>query len=1150
MHNSRLNTRLKLAVSLLLIVVLFACSATVISTAILPASTNVAQAESGNAWDYTGTYYDNLNENLDGAAFRAELAELITSTHNTSVNSYDNLKSQFNITDANPETGSGLLWFYTGTQVSSYSGSTSNREHVWPKDGGAAFPEKTGPGCDLQHLRPTDSQLNSSRGSYSFDEVAQTSSSIVKQNGSTSYGKTADELCYRSGSFFYPAKGYRGATARILMYVQTRWGDQYNLKFVDSAGKCKTIGKISTLLKWHLEEPPTASEIYRNQKAYEIQGNRNPFIDHPEYATKIYCNDGNSYNAALKAVVEKVGDPYNNSQPLVSLSFQQANVTVAVGQTATLAVVANPTNAKKNLTWTSSNNNVATVSDGVVTGVAKGTATITVKDKDTGLSAVATITVKEVTGITLSGTPAKKEYVAGSAFSPTGITVTATYNDGSTSVLNNADCQWLDGVTKQTTLSQGTTTVVCKYGNFQQVVLGITVAEQQGASFEITRNSFSASSNYAFQKWSSGGVSGTAYIYGGTTDKMQFNNKKDHSYIASTTATPSGITSITVVMNEGSKSWTLLTSNTAYGELSGKGDPTSGTDHGKQTVTTAGYTWELDGTDTYFCLNYSDSGAAYIKSITVTYGNGGGGTITPTPDSVSLNKDTLNLEVGGSETLVATVVGSATAVWTSSNTNVATVDQNGKVTAVAEGTATITVTVGTATDTCTVTVTTSGGTVTPTPDVTDKEKYFDSIVADPTVGTDYKLAFWQENLSKVFYAVAEMTDDGFLQTTESADNAAVVRLEAGTYDECYYLKLGNKYISLNSTWGGKYVKASITLTDAPTTEFYFGTHNEIASVVEAKDDSGLSQTNTVYLGTHGEYSTVAASSTYYLESTTAIDVSQFVLRLVVASNGTVTPNPTPDSVSLNKDTLYLEVGGSETLVATVVGSATAVWTSSNTNVATVDQNGKVTAVAEGTATITVTAGTATATCTLTVEDVQPIVPPSPWTVTFDAQNGSDPVVLPFSEDFTLPENPTNGNKVFGGWYTDVACTDGNEWTAPSMLSEHIIVYAKWTDPQPEHDEEVAEFRELVSAVKAATGTENQFNAIKAALEKYATLTDEQKTVVAIDYQVLQNQVAAYNQSVTSANNEHTSALQKVLVYGSIISAGFVALLTLLKMALL
>lgn len=78
-------------------------------------------------------------------------------------------------------------------------------------------------------------------------------------------------------------------------------------------------------------------------------------------------------------------------------------------------------------------------------------------------------------------------------------------------------------------------------------------------------------------------------------------------------------------------------------------------------------------------------------------------------------------------------------------------------------------------------------------------------------------------------------------------------------------------------------------------------------------------------------------------------------------------------VSLNKDSLSLEPGGSEALTATVTpDNATnknVTWSSSAEGVATVDANGNVTAVAEGTAIITVTTvdGGKTATCTVTVE---------------------------------------------------------------------------------------------------------------------------------------------------------------------------------------
>ena len=202
---------------------------------LLPFSMPQAVAEQWTG-SYEGSYYDNLNENLDGLQFREQLAQLITDTHSYQT-TYNELSSVYAQSDADPYKNGNVIWFYTGTSVP-YDGlggkvGDTNREHVWPKDGGRAFPEKSGPGSDAHHLRPTEQQLNGTRGSLNFDEVAQTSSNIVKENGSSSYGNAengVDALCYKSGSFFYPAKGYRGATARILFYVQTRWGDQYNLE--------------------------------------------------------------------------------------------------------------------------------------------------------------------------------------------------------------------------------------------------------------------------------------------------------------------------------------------------------------------------------------------------------------------------------------------------------------------------------------------------------------------------------------------------------------------------------------------------------------------------------------------------------------------------------------------------------------------------------------------------------------------------------------------------------------------------------------------------------------------------------------------------------------------------------------------------------
>jgi len=47
-------------------------------------------------------------------------------------------------------------------------------------------------------------------------------------------------------------------------------------------------GKLSTLLQWHYDDPPDSWERRRNDRIQERQGNRNPFIDHPEYVTKLW----------------------------------------------------------------------------------------------------------------------------------------------------------------------------------------------------------------------------------------------------------------------------------------------------------------------------------------------------------------------------------------------------------------------------------------------------------------------------------------------------------------------------------------------------------------------------------------------------------------------------------------------------------------------------------------------------------------------------------------------------------------------------------------------------------------------------------------------------------------------------------------------
>lgn len=251
---------------------------------------------------YTGSYYNSINESATGTSFKQSVRSLINTNYNEGSHTYSGLSGVFPLSDKDPDTGK-MLWFYSGTPQNGFSG---NREHVWPKDGGKAFPEKTGPGKDAHHLRPTDNTLNSSRGSKQMKELTPGASgvSIAKQGSSTTYGRFSgpEWVCYMQGDWFYPAKGWRGQTARILMYVELKWGHTWNLNLVLGGGDSKTIGDFETLMRWHLEEPVSEYEMARNNYVNTIQNNRNPFIDHPEWAGKIYSTDGGSYNNVIKEV--------------------------------------------------------------------------------------------------------------------------------------------------------------------------------------------------------------------------------------------------------------------------------------------------------------------------------------------------------------------------------------------------------------------------------------------------------------------------------------------------------------------------------------------------------------------------------------------------------------------------------------------------------------------------------------------------------------------------------------------------------------------------------------------------------------------------------------------------------------------------------
>lgn len=194
------------------------------------------------------------------------------------------------LTDKDPLNSNNVILLYTGRSQSSsdLGGSVGqwNREHVWPNSHGIY--DATPAYSDLHHLRPTDVTVNSIRGNMDFGLVTHSPSTLVN----STYG-LASTFSYVDSTYFEPRDEVKGDVARMLFYMATRYegtNGEPNLELVNGTTSINTatLGDLTTLIAWHLQDPVDAFELNRNHIIYSIQGNRNPFIDHPEYVARIF----------------------------------------------------------------------------------------------------------------------------------------------------------------------------------------------------------------------------------------------------------------------------------------------------------------------------------------------------------------------------------------------------------------------------------------------------------------------------------------------------------------------------------------------------------------------------------------------------------------------------------------------------------------------------------------------------------------------------------------------------------------------------------------------------------------------------------------------------------------------------------------------
>lgn len=242
------------------------------------------------------SYYSGLSLELDSLEFRESLHQIISS--NTKKYSYDDVYLLLETIDESFFDEDSILCLFTRKDIKkSAHGSNGtnswNREHVWAKSHGFYSASKSAPWNDLHHLRAAEAYTNSAF------------------HNDRDYGYVTDEDVIRediygnkySSTLFEPHDAIKGDIARMILYMDIRYeGDSlsegYELGLLDEltgvSNVNDTIGYMgisSIIFEWAVLDPVDDLERRRNDLVYSYQGNRNPFIDHPEYMNIIYNLD-------------------------------------------------------------------------------------------------------------------------------------------------------------------------------------------------------------------------------------------------------------------------------------------------------------------------------------------------------------------------------------------------------------------------------------------------------------------------------------------------------------------------------------------------------------------------------------------------------------------------------------------------------------------------------------------------------------------------------------------------------------------------------------------------------------------------------------------------------------------------------------------
>ena len=610
-------------------------------------------------------YYSSISETATGDTLLSQLRSLNSIKRKSTVG-YGSMgtsaSGKFKYTDYDPNTiqydengqpyGTKILSFYSSNSCTSF-----NREHVWPNSHGGNVVEN-----DIHMPRPTIPAENGSRGNSFYVEG-------MKHN-SNGWDPAMES---------FGVENYRGDSARIVFYCviansKLSLLDQ-NYHATSRDNNDYMMGKLSDLLKWNLKYPVLQREYNRNNGAEYLQGNRNPFIDHPEYACKIWGSTNDTTRQICKSSLVK----------LEGLSVNSSSIELTYGSSYKLSVTPIPSDASSSVTYKSSDTSIATVtSDGLITAKEKeGSTTIVITSQyDPNISTTVNVQVNKPANVamtsmssndislTMNDTKQVVTNILPANVYPKPILSYEVTDKEIASVSN-------DGIVKG--LKEGKTTLKIT-ATQDSLIKECQINVEVNKAVDVTdtiNNSFFGNYGTDVEYTTKNNLHLKATNVGNYSNSIQFKKSSGVLYSAEQV----NLKKISITNN---------TSLTVYG----------GSSVGEQKTEINGENgvYDLTGYKTFVIKNNTGS-VQKTSQISITYSFGAGS--EEEIDKISLNLNSVSLTVGDEILLKAEANKEVT--WSSSNPNVASVSfGTGK--ALNEGKATITAKAGNATATCTITV--------------------------------------------------------------------------------------------------------------------------------------------------------------------------------------------------------------------------------------------------------------------------------------------------------------------------------------------------------------------------------------------------------------------------------------------------------------